>query len=290
MLTRKSIGYDTFYPGKRDQCIVEIETCLHEAAVKGPLPDDMIGGIVPHAGWIFSGSLAAMVFSALKQQYDKVDVFIVLGAAHNYFGKTAAVSPETYWETPLGKIEISKDLTKSLLETGLTSDNSSVHRSEHSIEVQIPFIQYLFPNASICPVIVPPSYQAISLGEVLYRIIKKQSHRILCIGSTDLTHYGPRYGFTPMGTGSQGVEWAAYINDKRFVDLALEINPEGLLAEAAENGNACGPGAAAAIVSLAKQYGKTRGKLLGMTNSNKVMQEKMGTTSLDSVGYAAIVF
>jgi AmmeMemoRadiSam system protein B len=80
------------------------------------------------------------------------------------------------------------------------------------------------------------------------------------------------------------------VNDQRFIDLALKLDAEGLLASAAENCNACGPGAAAATVAAAKILGKRKGLLLGHTNSNEIMLRKMGETSYDSVGYAAIVF
>jgi AmmeMemoRadiSam system protein B len=114
--------------------------------------------------------------------------------------------------------------------------------------------------------------------------------KIVCLGSTDLTHYGPRYGFVPQGTGREALQWAHEVNDREFVDLALELKPAELLACAARNGNACGPGATASTVAAAKGLGCERGLLLAQTNSGEVMREKMGTTSTDSVGYAAIVF
>ncbi len=93
-----------------------------------------------------------------------------------------------------------------------------------------------------------------------------------------------------MGAGAEGVDWASRVNDKQFIDVALKLDPEGLLAGAAENFNACGAGAAAAAIAVAKKVGKSTGLLLAQTNSNEVMLRKMGTYSQDSVGYAAIVF
>jgi hypothetical protein len=157
--------------------------------------------------------------------------------------------------------------------------------------VQVPFVQHLFAGAKILPIIVPPIVQAVSLGTKVGDIIgREHSKRIVCIGSTDLTHYGPRYGFVPMGTGSEALAWASTVNDQRFIDLALKLQARELLAGAAENCNACGPGAAAAAIAAAKQLGKTEGLLLAHTNSNDVMLREMETASLDSVGYAAIVF
>ncbi|GAJ02229.1 unnamed protein product, partial [marine sediment metagenome] len=178
-----------------------------------------------------------------------------------------------------------------VLSAGPAVSDAGAHRAEHSIEVQVPFMQYLFPGAKLLPILVPPREQAVALGNSIGRIINKDEHKkIVCIGSTDLTHYGPRYGFTPMGVNANALKWADSVNDQKFIDLALKLEPEGLLADAAENCNACGPGAAAAAIAAAKQLGKTEGLLLAHTNSNEVMLRSMGTTSADSVGYAAIVF
>jgi AmmeMemoRadiSam system protein B len=86
------------------------------------------------------------------------------------------------------------------------------------------------------------------------------------------------------------LEWAKKVNDKKFIDSALKLEPAELLASAVKDGNACGPGAAAATVAAAKKLGCKQGLLLGHTTSNEIMLEKMGATSADAVGYAGIVF
>jgi len=251
----------------------------------------IVAGIVPHAGWTFSGDLAAMVFSAIKSRHKKVDTFVIFGAAHGYFGESPAVYDKGSWMTPLGEIAVDENLADALLKSGLAVSDIRAHSSEHSIEVQVPFIQHLFADAKILPIIVPPAEQAVSLGRKVGDIISREkSKKIVCIGSTDLTHYGPRYGFVPMGIGSEALTWASTVNDQRFIDLALKLRARELLASAAENCNTCGPGAAAAAIAAAKQLGKTEGLLLAHTNSNDVMLREMGTSSLESVGYAAIVF
>ncbi len=155
----------------------------------------------------------------------------------------------------------------------------------------MPFIQYLFPGAKILPIIVPPREHAVTLGaSVADFIAKNEKKKIVCIGSTDLTHYGPRYGFTPMGVNAEALKWAVDVNDQLFIDLTLKLEPKRLLASAAENCNACGAGAAAAAIAAAKKLGKTKGLLLAHTNSNEIMLRNMHTTSADSVGYAAIIF
>lgn len=291
MQTRKAIVAGQFYPGQHESCVDQINECLEARSLGEPLPETISAGIVPHAGWTFSGSLAAMVFWAMKQQHEKVNTFVVFGAAHSFLGSEPAVCDRGVWETPLGEIFIDDELAGAVLADGAAVADPHAHLSEHSIEVQVPFMQYLFPGAKILPVVVPPVEQALELGTNVGRIVASQEgKKIVCLGSTDLTHYGPRYGFTPQGTGPEALKWAQNKNDKEFIDLALELKGAELLANAAKNGNACGPGAAAATLAFARQMGCKRGYLLAQTSSNEVMQDKMGTTSSDSVGYAAIIF
>ena len=291
MQARKPIVAGQFYPGRHDSCVDEIDECLEEKALGKSLPETIVAGIVPHAGWTFSGSLAALVFSAIKQRHQRVHTFVIFGAAHGYFGQSAAVYETGSWITPLGEVAVDEELAGAVLSSGAAVSDSAAHRAEHSIEVQVPFIQYLFAGAKILPILVPPGEQAVALGTSVGGIISADEHKkIVCIGSTDLTHYGPRYGFTPMGTGAEALKWADRVNDQKFIDLALKLESQSLLTSAAENCNACGAGAAAAAVAAAKKLGKTEGLLLAHTSSNEIMLHKMGTTSAESVGYAAIIF
>ncbi|MHC4104441.1 MAG: AmmeMemoRadiSam system protein B [Planctomycetota bacterium] len=291
MQTRKPIVAGQFYPGRHDSCIDGIDECLHQEKLTQALPETIVAGIVPHAGWPFSGALAGLVFLSIKQQNEHVDTFCLFGAAHGYYGKSPAVYDKGSWVTPLGEIAIDEDLAGAVLKTGTAVSDLYVHGSEHSIEVQVPFIQHLFADAKILPILVPPTNEAVPLGEAVGEIINADSQKkVVFIGSTDLTHYGPRYGFAPMGAGSDGVKWAHDVNDRQFIDLAVKLETEGLLANAAENQNACGAGAAAGVIAAARKLGRTEGVVLAQTNSNEVMQQKMGTSSSDSVGYAAIVF
>ena len=291
MQARKPVVAGQFYPGQHDSCLSTIHKCFEAINISKPLPETIVAGIVPHAGWTFSGDLAALVFSAIKQQHEKVNTFVIFGAAHSYFGSSPAVDNRGVWATPLGEVVIDEELADAILSTGPAVNDPSAHLSEHSIEVQVPFVQELFAGAKIVPVLVPPTEQAIELGTQVGEIISQQEgKKIVCIGSTDLTHYGPRYSFAPMGTGKNALVWAKKVNDKKFIDLTLELKPEELLASAVKDGNACGPGAVAATVAAAKKLGCKQGLLLGHTTSNEIMLQKMGTTSAEAVGYAGIVF
>lgn len=290
METRHPVVADQFYPGTKAECVREIQDCLADKSVPADLPENIVAGIVPHAGWVFSGSLAGLVFNSIKKMHEKVDTFIIFGAAHRHNGEVA-IYDKGLWSTPMGTIAINEKLAQEIAEKvpGVMC-NRRAHADEHSIEVQVPFIQYLFDGADIVPIIVPPMLSAFDIGKGIGEIIKGSGKKIVCIGSTDLTHYGPRYGFNPEGTGRAGIEWARDINDRSFIDLAIELNGAELLKDAMQKNNACGAGAAAAAIGAAKAQGKTKGKMLGHEHSDDIMRIKYNQSSKESVGYAGIIF
>ena len=294
MQIRKPAVAGQFYGASRQDCLEEIADCIRSGRIdeKTPLPGNITAGIVPHAGWTFSGDMAAMVFAAIKRANEKVDTFVIFGAAHTYMGSLAAVYNKGFWQTPLGDIAIDETLAEAIIKTSSPAQSApDAHKFEHSIEVQIPFIQHLFPVAKIVPILVPPAKFAVQLGDDVAKCIKSApDKKIVCIASTDLTHYGPRYGFCPQGTGQDAIRWAKDTNDRAFIDLALDMKAQEALVSSIEKANACGPGAAVAAIAAAKAQGKTKGLLLGHTHSNEVMQRKFNKSSDESVGYAAIVF
>jgi hypothetical protein len=291
MDVRKPAVAGQFYNDNPDLCLGEIEECLEGHAIGVDLPSEIVAGIVPHAGWVFSGDLAGMVFSAVKRVHDKVDAFVIFGAAHRYLGREAVVYPAGKWRTPLGEIDIDEELAGAITKIDCACADPDAHRGEHSIEVQVPFIQHMFGEAKIVPIIVPSAEFDLRLGTEIGDIILDASgKKIVCIASTDLTHYGPRYGFSPQGTGPEAIKWAKEVNDGEFIDLALGMEPHRLLETAVEKDNACGPGAVATAIAVAKRLGKTEGILLAHTHSNEVMERRFGQSSEESVGYAAIIY
>jgi AmmeMemoRadiSam system protein B len=292
MQTRKAIVSGQFYPASGKECRAEIADCLANRPITAKLPEKIVAGIVPHAGWVYSGDLAAMVFAAIEKANKEVDTFVIFGAVHNYSDSYAAVYDKGSWQMPMGEIKIDEELAAAIIKKSKSAKpNTEAHEYEHSIEVQVPFIQYLFKNAKIVPILAPPAEAVISVGTAVGECIKAAGDKkIVCIGSTDLTHYGPRYGFNPKGSGPDGIEWAKNVNDKAFISLAVEMKAERVLTESMENQNACGPGAVAATIAAAKALGKTKGVLLAHTHSNEVMEIKFGQSSSESVGYAAIVY
>lgn len=290
-MTRRPAVAGQFYGGTRASCLAEVEECLPSRPFAGDLPNPIVAGIVPHAGWVFSGDLAAAVFQAIHQVNGPVDTFVLFGAAHRYYGGPAAVYDKGNWETPLGLIRIDEDLAAKIAALDGAAADPQAHRAEHSIEVQVPFIQHLFPDAKIVPVLVPPDHFDPAFGTAVGRLLAAaKNKKTVSVASTDLTHYGPRYGFCPAGTGPDALTWAYQVNDMEFINHALQMDAEHIVSIAMEKQNACGPAAVAAAIAAAKALGAARGVLIGHTSSSDVMRKKYRQHSDESVGYAGIVF
>jgi AmmeMemoRadiSam system protein B len=287
MTTRKASVAGSFYPYDKQSCRRQIETCLGNYHPPSE-PEHVIAGIVPHAGWIFSGPTAAKVFKSIQEKTTP-DTFIIFGAVHVWgVGQQAAMFAHGSWETPCGTSEIDETLAATLLKSvpeHLTAAPSA-HNREHSIEVQLPFIQYLFPNAKILPIMVTPDKYAPVLGQKIGKILAEQKNQVVVLGSTDLTHYGPRFSFTPYGIGEQSLS-PMKENDRHLIDLVTHMQSEEILREAEHHRNACGAGAIASTVGAAKELGATQGYLLEHTTSQDVMPDRHAT---DFVGYAGIIF
>jgi len=251
------------------------------------LPERIVAGIVPHAGWFFSGPTAAKVFLSIAAK-ESPKTFVIFGAVHVPGVRVNSVFASGAWDTPLGPVEVDEDLAVSLLAHcgSVLSPGTDAHLYEHSIEVQLPMIKYLFPEAKVVPVAVPPGESAVELGSAVGRMIRSDNLDAVVIASTDLTHYGDNYGFTPAGLGPDGYEWMRE-NDGHIIGLALKMMPDEILTEAAMKYNACGPGAMAGAVAAARAMGVKEGKLIEYMTSHDVYPQGGFTMG---VGYAGIVF
>ena len=280
-----------FYDASPEDCLRHLKQLIPSPEDLPDLPSGVLAGVVPHAGWVFSGSLAAKVFAAI-QQNNHIDTFVLTGSIHVVRTDCALVYDTGQWETPLGRIDIDEPLAADILDQNdrHIKAHPQSHTDEHSLEVQVPFIQHLFPGAKIVPIMTPPVPGSESVGRAIAAAVKKSNKKVIVIASTDLTHYGPSYGFTPMGTGPDALKWASQTNDKFFIDLALSMQADKLVETANLYHNACGPGAVAATLTAAKELGATSATLLAHTTSAEIVAEKYNQSSDDSVGYAAIVF
>ena len=284
-MTTKRRGYvvGQFYPDSAVACEREIE--MYAKAPDVEFEGEPVAGVVPHAGWVFSGPTAGKVFAFFRQRANP-DTFILYGAAHRFMGGAPVVMESGAWETPLGDVEVDAALADDLARgIGDLAAGALPHNGEHSIEVQVPFIKKLFPEAKIVPILVPPNEIAAELGTEVAKIIGGRN--VAAVASTDLTHYGFEYGFAPKGVGQSALDWARDVNDKRIIDLATGMKAELIVEEAFTHHNACGAGAMAAATATARGLGKQKGVLLEYTTSHDVMPR--GKPSM-FVGYAGIVF
>ncbi len=266
-----------WYPGSDQGCREEIDKFT---AGVSPLPEatKIFGGIVPHAGWFFSGKAAARVFY-LASKLAQPQVVCVFG------GHLGADSPpllvtEDAWETPLGNIAMAAEFFEPL-KRRLTFKEE--YPGDNTIEVQLPMVKYFFPKAALLAIRSPHSATAVELGEAVAEVARDLKKSLLAFGSTDLTHYGPNYGWAPKGYGAAAVKWVKEVNDKRFIDETLKLNGPGMLKAGAEDQSACSAGGAVAAVAAAKKLGAAKAQLVDYYTSYDVMPG-------DSfVGYAGVV-
>lgn len=279
---------DQFYPGDQAQCVAAITAMTRDASAYTHDPAALVGGITPHAGWMFSGAVACEVINALATRGD-IETFVVFGAVHRKTGPYASVFARGQWRTPVGDIEIDEPLAEAIVAAANDiREDPAAHGPEHSIEVETPFIQRAAQGVKLLPIMIPPLPNAHELGQVVAEQATQLGRNVAYVASTDLTHYGPRYGFTPEGVGPKGCRWAKEVNDQRMIDLILDLRDDAIVGEAIAHQNACGSGAIAATIAACKHAGATRAHLLRHVTSNEIMPERLGE-SPDAVGYAGIV-
>lgn len=250
-------------------------------------PIKIVAGIVPHAGWMFSGAVAAKVFRSIKEKSDPA-TFILLGAIHQGGVEKNAVYSNGYWSTPFGDVEVDTDIASGIqkMARGLISENPAAHINEHSLEVQVPFIKYFFPRSKIVPIQIIPDEKAPLTGEKIGEFVTQSKQEIVVVGSSDLTHYGDNYGFAPQGYGPHALKWLKE-NDARIIKLCLEMHANDIVEEAMMDKNSCGAGAIAATVAAATAMKAKKGILVDYTTSYDVLPD--GDFDM-GVGYAGIIF
>ena len=288
MAVRMAIAAGRFYSSAPDECLRDLKNLIDGNEPEVDLPDTITAGIVPHAGWVFSGDICGMFFNALKSQQN-IETFILFGANHSVNSHNHMIYSNGSWATPLGTIDIDNELAGIFTDAadGLLLNNAQAHSNEHSLEVIVPFIQYLYPNAKIVPIMVQPIDSAEKIGKI---VSDSCNDNVVVIGSTDLTHYGPSYYNTNMGTGRDALQWAKNTNDKYMIDEICSMKYDQIVNIANTYHNACGAGAIAATTRYAYEKGINKGILLKQTCSSEVYEEKFGKTDMNSVGYASIVF
>ncbi len=233
--------------------------------------------VAPHAGWGFSGPLAAQTIARL----DRTAGVVVIAGGHLRPGDAVLVSTAEGQQTPLGVAETAGDAAELLRKRFHAEEFSGL---DNSTDVLVPMIQHFLPDASILVCRIPPAAVAEEVGKVLASYTEKRGVTMAVVGSTDLTHYGPSFGFTPQGSGDRAREWVVESNDAGFLEALVGMNAGEAMTHALTNQSACSPGGAAAALVYARCLGATKGYLVGHYTSYDI---RPGTTF---VGYAGVVF
>lgn len=267
-----------WYPGSRSGCESEIAKFIQ--GVK-PLPAGVRphGGMVPHAGWYFSGRLAARVFY-LTAQAIQPQVVCVFGG-HLGGNSPPLLVADDAWETPYGNVPLATEFYAPLRARIQVKEE---YPGDNTIEVNLPFVAHFFPRARVLAVRAPQSAKALELGEAVAAVAQELNQSILFFGSADLTHYGPNYGWAPKGLGPDAVKWVKEVNDKRFLDHILKLDALGAIGAANEDQSSCSAGAPAAAIAAARKMGATKAILVDYYTSYDVLPGE------SFVGYGGVVF
>ncbi len=280
-----------FYPEAKDDLLTLIEQCFCDAKRGvGSLPDIVdssnlySGLVVPHAGISISGPIAAHCYDWLAKR-GFADVIVLIGPNHTGFGADVGVFFKGVWTTPLGEVAVDEQFAQSLLGEGLVDDESA-HQYEHSIEVQLPFLQYLSRKRpfSIVPISMLDQQMktAQMLGERIAEVAKKYpSKRIVVVASTDFSHVGPNYSIYPPSQ-MQSHEYSR-MQDEKALEKILDFDAKGLIDVVLDQKiSMCGSGPVAATLVAMKKLGAQSVELLKYGDSYEVWPDS------SVVGYGAL--
>jgi len=265
-MIRNPVVAGQFYPDSVSQLRAMIESMVDEKAAK----EEVIGLVSPHAGYIYSGPVAGAVISKIKFK----DTFVIMGPNHSGLGKPLSIMTEGTWKTPLGEVEIDSELAKKILAiSSHLQEDPVAHLREHSIEVQIPFLQYFKRDIKLVPIVIAYATGAIykEMGREIAQAIKELNKEVVIIASSDMTHYEPQE--------------AAHRKDSQAIEAILNLNEDELLRRVEElDISMCGYAPTASLISAAKE--------LGATGAELVRYQTSGDTTGDYsavVGYAGII-
>ena len=274
MKARKPAVSGMFYAGTARELEEQIEWCYKHDLGPGVIPRvnrkglrEIVAIVVPHAGYYYSGPVAAHAYKELADD-GIIDTAVILGPNHTGYGYPVSVWAGAVWNTPLGEVEVNQTLAHGLLGEVLKSDETA-HLHEHSIEVQLPWLQYLYRNIKIVPVAMLA--QDIETARAVGKAISRADGNFIIIASSDFTHYEPHH--------------LAMEKDGSVIEAIVDLDAEELYERCERlNCSMCGYGPVASVIAAAKEMKAKTASLLKYATS--------GDTSGDFsrvVGYASVV-
>jgi AmmeMemoRadiSam system protein B/AmmeMemoRadiSam system protein A len=273
-MKRKAFVSGQFYPSDKKELKETIENYLKKAEVL-EIKEKIIGILVPHAGYPYSGGVAAYSYKAIKDK--NINTIIMLGPSHQATFEGFALYGDGFWETPLGEVAIDEEVAKKLKSKCLLlKENKNAHNYEHSLEVQVPFLQTILKDFKIVPIMVlfPKYEECESLAKAISEVIKESKKNIIFLISSDLYH-GYSY--------KECVE-----TDKRTLNYIEKLSPKDFY-NALLRGEVAACGGFPIVIGMlvCKNLSeKPFAKVLKYTNSNEVM----GVSSGYCVGYSSVIF
>lgn len=281
-MVRRPAVAGQFYPASREGCLA----FLGNLRIDAPASTGF-AALVPHAGWVYSGETASLSVRSVAES--RPETVVIFGAVHVHDRNDASLYADGEWLTPFGSLRVDSELADRLRRHRLITVDPSVHRYEHSIEVELPLVRHFIGDVRIVPLMVAPGAHAAEIGRVVATEAAELGRRVAFLGSTDLTHYGPAFGFEPEGHGEPGIRWARDVNDRRFIRYVANLEADAVVPEAHIHRNACGSGAVAATIAAAELLGATEYVELRHITSADI-EVRHGGRPVNSVGYEAGVF
>jgi AmmeMemoRadiSam system protein B len=250
-----------------------------------------IACLVPHAGYIYSGGVAGAVFARLAAAPQGIPRrVIILGPRHRPPGAELAIQSDGAWQTPLGLAPIDAELARALMAAcPLIKEDEVAHRREHSIEVEVPFLQVMVRDFSFVPVAIGTLNfeKLVALGDSIAKVISSAGERVLLMASSDLNHHEP--------------DDVTRAKDRFAIDQMLALDPLGLYDAVRREGiTMCGVGPAVAALTAARKLGATRAELINYATSFDAVRAGAFGSDISSadasearesvVGYAGMIF
>lgn len=265
-MIRKPAVAGRFYEGSPKGLNREVRGLIDEGADK----EKVVGVMSPHAGFMYSGPVAGAVYSRIQMP----GTFVIIGPNHTGYGETASVMTSGEWEMPNGNVAINSELAKDILaRSEFMKDDEKAHLREHSIEVQIPFMQYFTGDFDIVPIALKPMDYKIceDVGKAVSGAVQGAREPVVIVASTDMTHYESRT--------------SAEKKDKMAIERVLELDPKGLYSVVNNNRiTMCGVGPATAMLIACKGLGAKEALLVKYTTSGDVSGDYDQV-----VGYAGVL-
>jgi len=283
---RKPIVSGMFYPSDFDDLSNQINDSFHSKFGPGALPTkkrtkEIFGIIAPHAGYQFSGPAAAWAYKEIAES-KLADVYILLGLSHS--GSPSCVSLED-WETPFGIVKVDDSFQRVLMANSGLKQNEEAQSQEHSIEVQLPFLQFAnkdyLKQLRICPIIVCEDRNYEEIAQAIAKTIEQTRKKAIIIASSDFTHYGINYGFFPF---KDNIKEKMHELDKEAIEHIKNLDAKEFLKYITNTGaTICGRMPISTLIASCKLLGAEKAKLLHYYTSGDITSDYSS-----AVGYGAI--